>query len=263
MKKTSNRNTANQNTITETAAASSDNAAPANVVTMRPAKGERVNLFETINQEVSEAQAQKVNQLSEARQRLAEARDLWLQGAEHETEAREMAAKAARALYAARTAGTLSGEELSALLGDQFGFKMKQDGKTPSKTPDGQGEAIRKRIVRAVQAFEHANGINENHRFFENIPAEAVEPVLNQLASGDVGIWTVYDRLAKIKAENSAGPIRAELDPKRIAALAEALNKEGVAKAIATNMALAAAYADLFKMIQVVGEEAATLRNAA
>jgi hypothetical protein len=233
------------------------------VVALRPAKGGRANIFEQHHKETVEAVANKSQQLSEARQRLAEAADLYGEGTAKEAEANEAAAKAALLLTTARTAGTITADELSGILGDQFGFKLKQD-KTPSKTPDGRGEAIRKRIVRLVQGFQHING-GDGGRFFETIPEDAtddngrtVSDIVEGALKGDIGFWASYEALAEIK-KNSATRLDAAYDPKRIAALAEKLQEEGAASKFVNNRALVDAYTALRDMINIIGEEVAQL----
>jgi hypothetical protein len=232
----------------------------AKVVAMRPNKGSRNNFFEKRDVEISDAIANKVQQLSEARQRLAEAADLYREGDSKSAEAKEAADKASILLYQARVVGTVSADELSALLGDQFGLKAKQNGE-PSKTPLGQGEAIRKRIVRAVQAHEHVNG-GDGGRFFQGLPEDDVSDVLAEMESGDLGFWAAYERFAEIKRDN-ATKVNPAFDAKRIAAIAEALQSEGAAKHFLNNKALSDAYVALLKMINIIGEEITALDKAA
>lgn len=231
------------------------------VVALRPAKGARKNIFEMRHVEVSEAVANKSQQLSEARQRLAEAADLYGEGTAKEAEAKEAAAKAALLLTTARTAGTISADELSGILGDQFGFKAKQNG-DPSKTPNGQGEAIRKRIVRLVQGFQHING-GDGGRFFETIPDDAtdesgrtVSDIVDETMKGNLGFWASYEALAEVK-KNSTTRVDLAFDAKRIAAIAEKLQEAGAADKFLSNRALVDAYTALRDMINVIGEEAA------
>lgn len=224
------------------------------VVDLRPEKGARANLFEMRQQEISEAVSNKVHQLSEARQKLAEAADLYSEGEGKETEAQEAASKAAILLYTARTAGTISADELTGILGDQFGFKDKQDG-TPSKTPKGRGEGIRKRIVRAVQGHEFVNG-GDGGRFFAGLPSDEIADVLSAMEGGEYTVWRAYDLLAQIKREN-ANRVDIAFDPKRIASIAAKLQEDGAVAKFVQNAALRDAYTALWSVIRVVGEEAA------
>lgn len=231
-----------------------------NIIAMRPGKASRGNIFEQRQQEISKAVADKVQQLSEARQRLAEASDLYGEGSAKEKEAKEAAAKAAILLYRARTAGTITPDELSGILGDQFGFKPKQNGE-PSKTPLGQGEAIRKRIVRAVQAHEYVNG-GDGGRFFSGLPEDECEDILHRMTDGSLGFWAAYEAFAELKRDNQT-KVSPAFDPKRIAAIAEALAEEGAARHFVNNKALEDAYTGLFTVLQIVGEQAAELRKKA
>lgn len=235
----------------------------AKVVDLRPAKGARANLFEMRQNELSDAAANKVQQLSEARQRLAEAADLFAEAGDEKNntgivgEAMAAASKASLLLYQARVTGNISADDLTGILGDQFGFKTKSDNVTPSKTPDGRGEAIRKRIVRAVQGHEYVNG-GDGGRFYAGLPTDKIEGVLHSVESGELSFWQAYDNLAAIKREN-ANKVELAFDPKRIAAIAEKLQEEGAANAFVKNAALADAYTALYTIIRLVGEEAATL----
>jgi hypothetical protein len=238
----------------------------ANVVSMRPAKGKRENIFETQAVAMREQAAAKVAVMGTVRQRLAHAFDLFSEGGEKEQEAKEEADASAIALYQARRDGIISADEVTAALGDIFGYKSKDkavqhpvtaaDPKA-SRTPFGQGEAIRKRIVRAVQAAEHVDDV-QSSRFFEGLDKGKVADVLNRLGNeaNPLSIWSAYDYLAEIKRQNMVRTNPA-FDPKRVAGIVEALSEEGAADIVAANPALVTAYGALLSVLRILGEEAA------
>lgn len=256
---------------TSPAMAAIDGETGENVVALRRSKGDRQNIFATVDVQLTEAFANKAAQLSEARQRIAEAADLYQQGSAAEGEAKVAADKAMLSLYQARTAGTLTADELTQILGDGFGFRVKggvdrydpkaTGGAEMSKTPFGAGEAIRKRIVRAVQAYQHVNG-GDGGRFFEGLEDDRLVDAINGLTKGQIGFWRAYDLFAEIKRDNME-KVKPAFNPKHIASLAEALNQEGAAAKIAANRGLQESYVALLKMINVVGEEAASIARKA
>lgn len=248
------------------AAGTLSTAAAEKIDGMAPGKGKRANIFTQASTQVQAQVAEKVTLVSQAKQSLAHAADLYNEGNDKAKEATEIADKAAVSLYQARVKGLASGEEVSAILGDVFGFKQKKDG-SPSKTPDGQGEAIRKRVVRAVQAAEHINN-GDGGRFFEGLSEDSaaedgttLAEVVAALEAGNTSIWTAYEKFAEIKRAHMV-KTNAAFDPKRIAALVESLSEEGAAKVIASAPALVAAYGALIDVLQVVGEQAAAIAAA-
>jgi hypothetical protein len=225
-----------------------------------PAKGAaKRNIFNMAAAEVSEKVERKIATMQVVRQRLAQAADLFKEGGDKSSEATAIADNAAVLLYQARAAGTVSAEEASGALGDIFGYKAKKDG-TPGKTPDGQGEAIRKRVVRAIQARQFLNG-EDGGRFFDGMPPEPVQAIVDRLDSEDennrLSIWSAYDQFAAIKRENAERTIPA-FDPKRVAQMVEELSKEGAADILRSSPDLVKAYGALIDVLNVVGEAAAS-----
>ena len=252
---TANANAASGTTDANAASGTTD-AAAGNVLNMVAGKGARKSIFTAHRTEVSQQAIAKVQVMQSVRQRLAEASDLFNEGEDKAIEARVIADKAAVGLYQARIDGLASGEEVSGLLGDIFGFKAKKDG-TPGKTPDGQGEAIRKRVVRAVQASEYVND-GDGGRFFDGLPAEEIGDILATLEAGELSIWTAYERFAEVKRDHAV-KTNAAFDPKRIAAIAEALSEEGAAEIFAANPALVASYGALIEVLAVIDEQASAI----
>jgi hypothetical protein len=243
----------NTNTAAATASDDAENTA-SNVTTLKASSGgtRKNNLFTQAATQVSRQAAEKVSLMGNVRQKLAEAADLYKEGDDKADEAREVAGKAALTLYQARTSGLLSGEEVSSTLGDTFGYKPKSDG-TAGKTPQGQGEAIRKRVVRMAQAHDFVTN-GDGGRFFEGLPEEEISDVINQVENGDITVFWAYDRFAEIKREHLT---RTEMafDPKRIGNLVEKLSEEGAADIIRNNPLLIAAYGALIDILNVIGEQ--------
>lgn len=203
--------------------------------------------------------------LTDTKQRLVEAADLYREGGAKAEEGKAIADKAAVKLFTARADGILSADQLSTLLGDSFGWKHKKDknkavkGGDPdaSKTPFGQGEAIRKRVVRAVQAHEYVAGTDAS-KFFDGLPQEKVTDVLNRVRNDQISIWSAYDMLGEIKRENVTRADPAH-DPKAVAKFVNALQDNGFVERFLANPDLQDAYLALHDMIVQVDAEAARL----
>lgn len=193
--------------------------------------------------------ADKLRILGTVRQGFAEAKDLFDAADGSTVSATEIADRNAVSLYQAKTAGYIQGEEISAVLGDIFGYKPKKDGK-PGKTPAGQGEAIRKRIVRAISADDYVQN-GDGGQFFEGLPEDEIEGVLNAVHSGSLSLWTAYERFAEIKRDHVV-KTEAAFDPKRIAALVEALSQDGSSAIVNGNPALLAVYDALTTVLNII-----------
>lgn len=208
--------------------------------------------------------------LTETKQRLAEAADMLREGGVKAREAGKIAEVEAVKLLDARVNRLISAEELNELLGGSFGFKPKGGGDNPvpaghpdaGKTPFGQGEAIRKRVVRFVQAAEYLDGSGEASKFFDGLPKKDIQTEINRVRSGDISIWQSYDNLGKIKRE-AVTAIEPAFDPKRVAKFAEGLRQPKLAEAFNNNPALVAAYLAVYDMIAAVNNEAAALAKKA
>jgi hypothetical protein len=241
----------------------------ASVIMLRPEKGKRNDILEQRETAIAGRIAEKVQTLSEVRQRLAEAADRYAEGSSAEGEASKIADVAATRLFKARIEGLIDNNEVSSALGDVFGYKQKQDG-TPSKTPAGNGEALRKRIVRAVQGWDYANGRTDlGGRFFQNLPVEEVADVVNSIGSENgITLLTSYNKFAEVKKDHMV-KTNAAFDPKRISAWVETLGEtddEGrlvAARLLAENVTLQDAYLELIKIVRTVSIEAAEYKAKA
>lgn len=240
------------------------------VVSLARSKGKRRNIFEADDTAISEALADKVQLVGETRQRVAEAADYYQQGGEKEKEGEVILDRVARDLVSARISGVITSDEVTAIIGDGFGFRTKKDG-TPSKTPDGAGNGLRQRIVRMVNAYDFvADGVSDD-AFFSPISADAVDSVKEVLESFEAGpdnngltVWKAYKTLSDIKRDNVQRTPFIE-DAKKIGGLATAIseNVSELAEMLASNPALRASYRSLWKMLNVVAEEAANMEEAA
>jgi hypothetical protein len=242
------------------------------VVSLRGKRSRAPSLLTETEAQLSETVARKTQLEQEARQHIAQAIDLIKEGEGKEEEAAALIDRASMALYRCRIEGQMSADALTGVLGDQFGFKDKTDATksvpaghpNASKTPFKRGEAIRKRIVRAVQANEYANG-RDGGAFFNELPKEEVQATLNAMTDGKLGFWAAYEKFAEVKRTHDAAKakIDAAYDPKKVAAFAEKLNAEGAAKLLLANGELVRSYVTLHSMIEVAMEKAAALRGKA
>ena len=145
------------------------------------------NMFSKRAAERAKIVAAKAECSGIARQSLAEANDFYNQGAGSTLVANQAASVAAKRLIQGQTDGLFDKNEVNAILGDIFGYKPKADG-TPGKTPDGYGEAIRKRIVRLVSAIDHVETVSKSdysddtfqsaEKFFCGVPADELEEIV-------------------------------------------------------------------------------------
>lgn len=209
------------------------------------------NLFTKQAVERNERIARKAVLLTGAKQHLAEACDFYTDASKSDAVANQAASNGAETLLFAQCEGLLSKEEVNAALGDIFGYKPKSDGK-PGKTPAGKGEDIRKRIVRLFNGYEHAFG-RDGGTYFEGLPSDEVFSVVTNAMSGEVSVWTAYEQLAEIK-KNHQEKVESAFNPKTIAALVEALAKEGAQEKIKANPALIANYGALLEVLEVIGK---------
>lgn len=219
--------------------------------------GARKSIFDQAKASANQIARDKMAVMGVVRQGLAEAADLFKAGTDKEAEAKTVAAKAALSLYQARANNVVSPAEVSAALGDEFGYKLKADG-TPGKTPDGQGEAIRKRIVRAAQAHDYVmNG--DGGTFFEGLPADEVSSVLAGMEAGNIGFWAAYEAFAEIKREHATKTIPA-FNYKHIAGLVDALSEPGAVDKFVDNKILTDVYVELIDTLKILGEAAAAAK---
>jgi hypothetical protein len=247
----------------------------AKVISIADSASIRGDAFAARQRERAAAMADKAKLLSDSRQKLAEAADLFNGGAEQVEQAGNILSTVGVKLYRLRVGNVLSADELSSLLGDTFGFKMKGtgNGKTrvnagdpnASATPFGQGETLRKRIVRAVQGHEYVNG-SDPSAFYDGLEPEAVSSLLDRLEpqTGEDGkevegasLYTVFNQLSELKKANRAPSADGAFNPLNVAKMVSSLSGATAVDIIAGNQTLLDAYAELRDVLTVISNEIA------
>lgn len=227
-----------------------------------------VNAFAARLAERADKGDEKVKVVTEVKQRLAEAYDAFNSGDDRLTEANQIADKAGVKLYQAQADGSMTADEVTALIGDVFGFQKKGSTATrvnagdseASKTPFGKGNTLRQRIVRMVNASDYIDNGAESG-FFSTVPDEAEDEIAAVIAavdSGDMSLFRAYDRFAEIKRAH-VEKVPFAFDPAKIAALSTELLKAGAIERIAKSDALRDEYATLLEVIQTVGDGIAAI----
>lgn len=206
-------------------------------------------------QKDGEAKAQTV---SAVKQRLAEAADAFKSGDDRATEATQIADKAGVILYQGLVTDWTM-DEVNSIIGDAFGFQKKGDAKRrvnsgdpeASKTPYGKGNTLRQRVVRMAQAVEHLDGEPGKGQFFASLPKDAdkdVKAVVEQVNSGELSLFSAYDKFAAIKS-NYREPVAIAFDPKKIAQINEQLGNAKAVSIIGDSDELLDEYAELLDIL--------------
>lgn len=201
---------------------------------------------------------EKLKMLSEVKADLHEAAKLMKAGDRNETKARETAASAGLRLYQGRVANILAADEVTAILGAEFGFKITPKTGKPSKTPFGLGEIIRKRVVRLYDAAEYATGTGGS-TFFAGLDRDAVGSVLTGIEreKDPLTIWQAFDRLTELKSEaNENNRIKAAFDPKRVRQIVDSLCEAGAGDVVRKNPRLVSEYGALIRVLNLIGQGA-------
>lgn len=225
----------------------------------------KVTLFAAHKAEMSGKVAQKAELLKHARNTLEEAQNLYSLGNDKAKNATELAEVGALDLFKAECEGLTSRDETTGVLGDVFGYKQKKDGSL-SKTPEGQGEVIRKRVVRAIQVNDYVNKGGDCPAFLEGCDKEEAGQILLQMSEGNgLSIYSAYDKWGKMKERTTIDPA---FDAVRIAKIVASLRSEGAQSKIEASPALIAAYAELLETLDnmtqdVSSKEAAKIKQAA
>lgn len=231
----------------------------AEITSLTARQGKRVNALAAHNAAIKEAVQNKVQLIQQTENALTDV--LTIAGdksasADHEAKLIEASNKASFLLFRGRTTGIFSADEVSEMLGQTFGWKTKQNGED-SKTPFGQGESIRKRVVRAVDAFSFVNSNAEPKAFFEPLERAKVKQMLSEVETGNRSIYTLYNDLSAYKAEASGTRPKRAFDPKGIVSLTAMLS-ENVNASVESwhdTPGLFDAYAGLLRIINTVAEE--------
>lgn len=205
--------------------------------------------------------------IQDSKQLLAEVADITAKAGGLTDEAKTKSGQAALLLFTALSNQRISEEQVTAAVGDVFGYTMKKDG-TPGKTPVKAGSAIQKRVFRAAKIanFVNSNGNANGDSLFDNVSLESddgsetspvtVASLYAGMISGDIPLFTAYDTFTKIKA-NSKPKSSPAFDAKRVSALADDLATLDVSvEAFLGNAALAGAWDKLVAVWREVDMEA-------
>lgn len=242
------------------------------VVALKAPTMARGSIMETRRKAQNEVGTTRHTILTDVKQKLTEAADLLKEGGTKAKEAQKIIDGQATALFVARADGILDADAFNAMLGDAFGFKLKAgkgDTSMPvnaghpdaSKTPFGQGEALRKRVVRAVQAHEYVAGTDAS-KFFDGLPKERVEENLKRVRDGKLSLWQAYDNMGKIKQEASNTRPSPALDTKLLGKIVEGLREPTMAERYLNNQDLQDIYLAIHDLIVATDREATALAKA-
>ena len=233
--------------------------------------------------EYAERRAQRTHFISDKQTLIAqinvsldEAAKLASAGEAGAAEAMEKSQSAALKLYQGWVSGAFDAAQVTELLGKKFGAKEKGNSKvrlawasgpTASSTPFGMGEAIRKRVVRAVRAHEFCqSGGTEGVAFFDTLTVDDVQPLVSAVNAGQRSVSTLYDDLAALKtAQNTGTRPKLAFDPARIASITDTIG-ENIATSlqmVGQSESLFNAYCDLYDMIGLIRSELGVTQSLA
>jgi len=145
--------------------------------------------------------------------------------------------------------GVLTRDELSAILGQVYGFKVKPQSGEPSKTPDGTGNSHRKRIILLAEAgkiaasLEAGLPIHEENKpkAFQGIDNEAIAEIARRcLEQGSLSPSSAYKALTELKPRENK-PIWQNTN--KLGEIIAALSNPDCLKVILDNEGLREAYA--------------------
>lgn len=205
------------------------------------------------------------------KQKMAEAADLFRQGGEKRKEGEKILQAQAVDLFVARADGILDAEALNGICRGAFGCKPKssytgpKDAPLPeghpdaSATPFGEGEAIRKRVVRAVQAHEYVEGTDAS-KFFDGLPADKVGDLLKKVRDRKLSLWSAYDYMGKLKQEaGNNSRLSPAFDTKVLGKVIEGLREPNAAERYLASTDLQDIYIALMDLIVATDREATAL----
>lgn len=219
-------------------------------------KPRATNKFAKLASNQATAMQSKQAVIAEAKKRLKETHEHSSKEGAAAEAALEPANKAALLLYNGLNDGAISLDEMNEMLAAEFGFKMKKD-KTPSKTPAGYGEEIRKRVQRAVKAYDYAINGNEPVAFYEPIPREDVVPFINEIKNGKRTLFAFYKAIGEFKSKAMGTRPKAAFDPRRIAGLTRDIlgDVQATVRNVNSTPGLEAAYMGLWRALSIIGQE--------
>lgn len=245
----------------------------------------RENFYLKMVEEKSEMADGKIALNQMFNQRLAEAFDTYAKADALNLEAAEIASDASKAIIlnaskriASKQDAVLGKKEISGFLCNIFGAKEKggkgkvsPTDKDASATPHGNGEVIRKRIARLIDAHSFLSGA-EVTSFFEPMEGQSdiIKDIVDRVYEADpaknpLSIFSAYDMIGKAVKEAQDAAIPMHLNYKRIAKLsgdiAQHINDVVEAQVIDAN--LRAAYVALFEQVEAMGQAIEALEQEA
>jgi hypothetical protein len=140
----------------------------------------------------------------------------------------------------------VSKDEVSAILGDAYGYKAKSDG-TPGKTPDGSGSTLRKRVVLLSEAFGIVNGTiaeADKPKWAADKSIETLAPIVSQWLEGTLSPWQAYKDASEKEA---SATVELPYNEKQLLKIAKALGDDVSLARIRETPALMAVYTAMFE----------------
>lgn len=233
-----------------------------NVVLLPEGLGTRkASNFDKYRTQMTSTASKKAQIICDAKQSLSHAVDLLTDGSDAEIEAETISGKVAATLYQAVTENILTADEVTAVLGDVFGFKMKGDAKTmvragdknASKTPYGRGDAIRQRISRLVSATEYVEAEGEEGtNFFLGLPVDEVSALLDEVKAGETPVFTAYKTLQEMRRQANPDRLPFHEDVDKLAGFIAALSEPATISRIINDDGLMKIYALLGEALNVI-----------
>lgn len=236
------------------AATSSDKAADVKETSTKGGVSLKVkDLRDDVMAKVDGKISAKLTIIQTAKQRLAEAKDTFADALALESAARSIAGDVAFALYQARLSDSIADAELSAICGDIFGYKPKRDG-TPSATPEGKGEDIRKRVRFMVSTTDAIYGRGDGPKPVQEATPEAIkeiEAIVETMERGEMPLYTAFDKVREaLKKERTT--VAKAVDPKFLDKLCDELCEDATAEIIRNSEVLIAVYARLGRIVDAI-----------
>lgn len=223
------------------------------VVTFQP-RGK--NRFAVLAAADAENNRNKAQSIAEAKAKLHDTSILASKQGTAANAVLEPANAAALMLYNGLTRNIFSPEEVSDMIGAEFGYKLKKDN-TASKTPKGYGEEIRKRVQRLWKAYDYAVNGNEPVAFYEPLEREDVQAFLNEVKAGKRTPFAFYQAIGEFKSKAMGNRPKLFADPRRIAGLTRDIlgNVGSTVQTVLQTPGLEAAYLGLWRALSIIGQE--------
>lgn len=232
------------------------------------ARGEPVRFSDYIAAKQAANNVGSLSVIQNSKQLLAQFIDETAKAGTINDEAAGYSNRASFMLFTALHGGVISEDQVKGAMGDVFGYKPKKDG-TPGATVNKAGDAINKRVVRAAQlaTFIESEGENKPGIFKDtdltpdsdngsDKDLKTLHSVYQDMKAGKTPLFTVYEQIAKIKA-NAKPKASMAYDAVKISSLADDLASLDVSvAAVMANASLRLAYVKLIAIWDQVDLEA-------